>query len=99
MSTSDPASDVSPIVRNALRICLSAKEYRAIHETAIKRAPPAVQDRLPSPSHYDALVHSKNQNRHGEAAVRASLRVFVGSSIALKLADLIVSRIQGGAAT
>jgi hypothetical protein len=86
------APDVHPVVRTALRISLSTKEYRALHGLLGKRAP-GVQKKLVSPSHYDAIVHSKN--RRNEAAVRASLRVFVGTGAALKLVETIISRIRG----
>jgi hypothetical protein len=83
-----------PAIRDVLRLCLSAKEYRFLHESALKRAP-AVQSKFPSPSRFDAIVRPKN--RHSEAALRASLRVFVGSGVALKLADLLMARFQGAA--
>lgn len=86
--------DIHPVVRTALRISLSAKEYRALHGLVGQRAP-GVQRKLISPSHYDAIVHSKN--RRNEAAVRASLRVFVGTGAALKLVETIISRIRGTA--
>jgi hypothetical protein len=54
-----------------------------------------VQSKFPSPSRFDAIVRPKN--RHSEAALRASLRVFVGSGVALKLADLLMARFQGAA--
>lgn len=91
-SPSDALS-VHPVVGTALRISLSAKEYRALYGLLGKRAP-GVQGKLISPSHYDAIVHSKN--RRNEAAVRASLRVFVGTGAALKLVETIISRIRGG---
>ncbi|KUM60632.1 hypothetical protein ACN42_g6477 [Penicillium freii] len=76
-----------PALRDVLRVCLSAKEYRFLHESVIKRAP-AVQNKLPSPSRYDVIARPKNRLR--EAAIRSSLRVFVGSRIVLKLADLLI---------
>lgn len=82
-----------PVVRDVLRVCLSAKEYRFLHEAALKRAP-RIQTKLPSPSQFEALVRPKN--RHNEAAIRASLRVFVGTGIASKLAELLIARFQGG---
>lgn len=85
------APNVYPVVRTALRISLSAKEYRALHGLLGKRAP-GVQGKLISPSNYDAIVHSKN--RRNEAAVRASLRVFVGTGAALKLVEAIISRVR-----
>ncbi|KAJ5604758.1 hypothetical protein N7510_009912 [Penicillium lagena] len=97
MSTADTAdvSDVPPVVRDLLRISLNPKEYRFLHKAALSRFPPALQNKLPSPSRYDAL--SRPRNRHSEAAVRASLRVFLGSSLALKLTDLVLARVRGGA--
>jgi hypothetical protein len=83
-----------PAIRDVLRVCLSAKEYRFLHETALKRAP-TIQSKLPSPSRFDAIVRPKN--KHSEAAVRASIRVFVGSGLALKLADLLIARFSGAA--
>ncbi|KAJ5176105.1 uncharacterized protein N7482_001982 [Penicillium canariense] len=88
------ALDVHPIVRNALRISLSAKEYRALHGLLGTRAP-GLQEVLLSPSRYDAIVYSKN--RRNEAAVRTSLRVFVCTGAALKLVEKIIRRIRGGA--
>jgi hypothetical protein len=95
MSTPDTADigDVPPVVRDLLRISLNAKEYRALHKAAALS--PALQNKLPSPSRYDALARPRN--RHNEAAVRASLRVFLGSSLALKLTDFILARVRGGA--
>ncbi|KXG54084.1 uncharacterized protein PGRI_072280 [Penicillium griseofulvum] len=87
------ALDLPPqALRDVLRVSLSAKEYRFLHEYVIKRAP-VIQDKLPSPSRYDVIARPKN--RHSEAAIRSSLRVFVGSGIALKLADLLITRFQG----
>ncbi|EAW13899.1 uncharacterized protein ACLA_069290 [Aspergillus clavatus NRRL 1] len=85
-------ADTHPLVRNALRITISAKEYKRLHEYIIQRAPPSIQNKAPSPARYEALVRSKN--KHNEAALRASLRVFLVSGGLLKLVDLIVRRIQ-----
>jgi hypothetical protein len=82
-----------PAVRDVLRVLLSAKEYRHLHESTLKRVP-AVRSKLPSPARFDVIARPKN--RHSEAAIRASLRVFVGSGIALKLADLLIARFQSG---
>lgn len=88
------APDVHPVVRTALRISLSPKEYRTLYGLLGKRAP-GVQGKLVSPSHYDAIVHSKD--RRNVAAVRASLRVFLGTGAALKLLETIIGRIRGSA--
>ncbi|RHZ64010.1 uncharacterized protein CDV56_108967 [Aspergillus thermomutatus] len=91
MTPGDP--DARPLVRNALRITLSAKEYKLLHEYIIQRTPLSIQDKAPSPSRYEAIVRSKN--KHNEAALRASLRVFLVSGGLLRLVDAIVRRIQG----
>ncbi|KAL2834312.1 hypothetical protein BDW59DRAFT_46040 [Aspergillus cavernicola] len=82
---------VNPVVRNALRVSLSAKEYKALHDYATQRSP-SIQSKLPSPARFEAITRSKN--KYNEAAVRASLRVFLTSGALLKLVDLIVGRIQ-----
>lgn len=83
---------IHPIVRNALRISLSVKEYRTLHDVVVQRAP-SLKDKLPSPSHYETMASPKS--RHTEAALRASLRVFVGSGIAMKLVEVVMKRIRG----
>ena len=84
-----------PILQNALRVSLSAKEYRTLHTIAVERAP-SIQKKLPSPSSFDVMAQSKN--RHSEAALRASLRLFVGSGAVLKLIEIVMSRIRGDTA-
>lgn len=83
---------IHPVVRNALRISLSAKEYKTLHQLVSQRAP-SFQSKLPSPSKYEAIVRSKN--RHNEAAFRTSVRVFLASGALLKLVDLVARRIRG----
>lgn len=93
MASAPPVdADVHPAARNALRISLSAKEYRLLYDLATRRAP-AIQSKLPPPSKFEAIVRSKN--RHNEAALRTSLRVFVVSGALFKLVGLILSRIRG----
>lgn len=89
------APAIHPILQNALRVSLSTKEYRVLHAIAVKRAP-SVQEKLLSPSSFDAMAQSKN--RHSEAALRASLRLFVGSGLVMKLLEVVMSRVRGGAA-
>ncbi|PYH63306.1 uncharacterized protein BO88DRAFT_399394 [Aspergillus vadensis CBS 113365] len=92
-SDSTPNPDLHPVVRNALRISLSAKEYKLLHDYAVQRTPSAIQNKLPSPSAFEAIVRSKN--KHNEASIRTSLRVFVLSSSLLKLVDVVAGRIRG----
>lgn len=86
--------DVHPAIRNVVRLCLSAKEYRLLHDIATKRAP-ALQKKLPSSLRDDPPSHLRH--RHNMAAIRASLRVLVGSGIALSLGQKVLNRIQGNA--
>lgn len=95
-SNMPPDPDVNPLLRHTLRFCLSSKEYKFLHDQAVKRAPAAVQEKAPSPTRFEAIVRSKN--RYNEAAVRASLRVFVGSGALLKLVDVVMSRMKGAGA-
>ena len=90
---STPNPDLHPVVRNALRISLSAKEYKLLHDSAIQRSPSSIRNKLPSPSRFEAIVRSKN--KHNEAAIRASLRTFVLSSSLLKVVDVVTDRVRG----
>lgn len=95
--SSDPGSQlppVHPLVRNVLRLSFSAKEYKLLHEYAIKRSPTAVQGLLPTPSRFDAIVDTRD--RYTEAAVRDSLRVFLVTGLGSKLVDLVSRRSQRG---
>ena len=80
-------SKADPILRNALRYTLSAKEYKTLHQYLISRSPPAIKTRAPSPPKYAALVQTKDD--YNGAAIRASLRVFVTAQTSLELWDLI----------
>ena len=85
-------TNTHPLVRNALRISLSAREYKRVYEFAVNHGQSnALRNFLP-PSEYEALVRSKN--KHNVAAIRTSLRVFLGTGAALKLVDAIVSKLQ-----
>lgn len=84
---------VDPILRNALRYTISAKEYKTLHQYLLKRSPPSVRKRVPQPPRYTVLVQSDDD--FNAAAVRASLRVFVATQTGLKLWDLITTNILG----
>lgn len=79
--------EADPILRNALRYTLSAKEYKTLHQYLISRSPPAVRKRALPPPKYAALVQSKDD--YNGAAIRASLRVFIATQTSLKLWELI----------
>lgn len=92
----DPDEPVHHIVRDICRITLTSKEYRLLHDHAIQRAPAAVQGKTPSPSRYDEIV--RTGSKYNYTALRSSIRVFLGTGAALKLASLVVRRLQGGSA-
>ncbi|PYI21999.1 hypothetical protein BO99DRAFT_440995 [Aspergillus violaceofuscus CBS 115571] len=91
-SDTPPDPETQPVVRTLLRISLSAKEYKRLHDYAIQRTPVSVQGRLPSPSKYEAIIGSKN--KHNVAAVRVALRTFLLSLSLTKLADTVINRIR-----
>ena len=82
---------VDPVLQNAIRYTISAKEYKTLHEYLIKQSPAAVRDRAPQPSRYDAAV--KHKDDYNAAAVRASLRVFLAAQTGLKLWDIITVQV------
>ncbi|EAU34908.1 conserved hypothetical protein [Aspergillus terreus NIH2624] len=87
----DSSPQVHPVVRNALRISLSAKEYKLLHDYAARRAP-GLQAQLPSPAKFEAIVRSKS--KYNEASVRASIRVFLLSGALLKVLELVLRRLR-----
>jgi hypothetical protein len=89
-SKQPPDPQVHPLVRNTLRFSLSAKEYKLLHEHVLKRSA-SIQSRVPTPCRYEAIVYSKD--KYGEAAIRASLRVFLLTTAGSKLAEFVVKRI------
>ncbi|KAL8715117.1 MAG: hypothetical protein Q9220_001074 [cf. Caloplaca sp. 1 TL-2023] len=87
------SSKIDPILRNALRYTISAKEYRTLHQYLLTRAPPAVRKRAPPPTRVRSII--KAGDDHNAATIRASLRVLVASQVGLQLWDLITTRILG----
>lgn len=82
---------VDPILRNALRFTVSAKEYQKLHQYLINKSPPAIRKRAPQPPRYESIVHSKND--YNAATIRASLRVFLATQTGLKLWDVVSTKI------
>src|SRR4051812_21111848 len=81
---------IDPILRNALRYTVSAKEYKLLHRYLISRAP-AVRKRTPNPPRYEAMV--KSNDDYNAAAIRASLRLFASTYTALKLWDVLSTKV------
>lgn len=89
-----PAKKIDPILRNALRYTISAKEYETIHQYLISRSPLAIQRRAPQPRVYSSIVRSNN-NDFNAAAIRTSCRIFVATQLGLKIWDLITIYLLG----
>ena len=74
---------IDPILRIVLRYSVNAKEYGQLHKLLVQRGPNAIQKRTPSPDTYEAELKSKDD--YNAAAIRASVRVFLGTRLGLKL--------------
>ncbi|PCH07029.1 hypothetical protein PENOC_021340 [Penicillium occitanis (nom. inval.)] len=87
------APAVHPVIQNALRVSLSAKEYKVLHERILKRSL-TLNNRLPSPAKYESIV--RTSNKYNVAAIRASVRVFLGVSGGMSLVEAVIARIGKG---
>ncbi len=90
-----------PIMRNALRYTISAKEYETLHKYIISRSK-VLKRNAPTVARVEKLVESRGAGgRAGDdynaAAIRASLRLFVTTSAALRLWTVIKQRFLGAA--
>lgn len=88
---SPKSSKIDPVLRNALRYTISAKEYKTLHEYLITRSPQALRKRAPPPAKVDSLTRADDD--YNAAAIRASLRVFIASQTGLQIWDLITTHI------
>jgi hypothetical protein len=89
-SASQPPPTVDPVLRNALRYTISAKEYELLHQYLLSRAP-AVKKRTPTPRRFDAI--SKGPDDYNVAAIRASLRLGIVTFSGLKAWELINAKV------
>lgn len=87
-------STADPILRNAIRYTISAKEYETLHRYILSRSK-VLKRNTPSVSRVEKLVERPGRDDYNAAAVRASLRVFVATSAALKVWGLISERFLG----
>lgn len=81
---------IDPILRNALRYTISAKEYQLLHQYLLSRTP-VVKKRSIHPKRYDAIV--KGPDDYNVAAFRAALRLGVVTLSGLKAWEVIKSRL------
>ncbi|KAF2232462.1 hypothetical protein EV356DRAFT_568726 [Viridothelium virens] len=84
------AARADPVLRNALRYTVSAREYELLHRYLISQAP-AVKKRSVPPARYEAIV--KRKGDYNAAAIRASIRVFLGTYTSCKLYEIITERL------
>jgi hypothetical protein len=96
MSSSSPSPDkaqtqtIDPVLRNALRYTISAREYELLHQYLLSRAP-AVRKRTPHPNKFDAI--SQGPDDYSVAAIRASLRLAVATLSGLKAWELVNTKL------
>ncbi|KAI9659932.1 MAG: hypothetical protein M1821_001284 [Bathelium mastoideum] len=95
-SSNTSAARDDPIIRNALRYTVSEREYKLLHKYLISQAP-AIKRRSVHPARYEAIVKSKGD--YNAAAVRASIRVFLGTYTSLKLWELISEKLLSRSGT
>lgn len=85
---------VDPILRNALRYTISAKEYQTLHQYLISRSPPVIRQHAPPPPKFHSVVHAGGDDSR-VSAVRASLRVFIATQAGLRIWDQINTYLAG----
>lgn len=81
---------IDPILRNALRYTISAREYQYLHAYLLSRAP-VVKKRSLTPKRYDVIA--KGPDDYNVAAIRASLRLGVLTFSGLKAWELISAKL------
>ena len=89
-SSSGSKRSIDPVLRNALRYTVSAKEYKLLHDYLLSRAP-AVEKRAPKPKRYEAIV--KSEGEYNVSTVRASLRVLLVAYTGLKGWELLSKKL------
>ncbi|PHH73170.1 hypothetical protein CDD80_4006 [Ophiocordyceps camponoti-rufipedis] len=86
-SSSTPAASVDPVLRNALRYTVSAREYALLHRHVLSRAR-AVRRNVPGPASVErALAPKQGQgigHDYNAKAVRHALRVFATAWLGLR---------------
>jgi hypothetical protein len=87
-------STTDPILRNALRYTISAKEYQTLHKYIISRSK-VLKRNTPTVSQVEKLVERPGRDDHNAAAVRASVRVFIATAAGLKAWAILKERVLG----
>lgn len=81
-----------PVLRNALRYTISAKEYETLHKYIISRSK-VLKRNAPTVARVEKLVERSGRDDYNAAAVRASLRVFLATAAGLKVWEIVKQRI------
>ncbi|KAI9644033.1 hypothetical protein NHQ30_007385 [Ciborinia camelliae] len=87
-------STADPILRNALRYTISAKEYETLHKYIISRSK-VLKRNAPTVIKVEKLVERPGRDDYNAAAVRGSLRLFLATSAGLKIWSLFTERFMG----
>jgi hypothetical protein len=87
-------STADPILRNALRYTISAKEYETLHKYIISRSK-VLKRNAPTVAKVEKLVERPGRDDYNAAAVRASLRIFFATSAGLKAWAVLSERVFG----
>lgn len=85
-----PPQPIDPILRNALRYTISAKEYQLLHQYLLSRAP-IVKKRTLNPKRYEAIA--KGPDDYNVAAIRASLRLGLVTFSGLKAWEIVTTKL------
>jgi hypothetical protein len=89
-------STADPVLRNALRYTISAKEYETLHRFVISRSK-VLKRNAPTVARVEKLVERPGRDDYNASAVRASLRVFLATAAGLKVWEGVKLRVLGRA--
>ncbi|KAJ8069787.1 hypothetical protein OCU04_000203 [Sclerotinia nivalis] len=87
-------STADPILRNALRYTISAKEYETLHKYIISRSK-VLKRNAPTVTKVEKLVERPGRDDYNAAAVRGSLRLFLATNAGLKMWSLFTEKFMG----
>jgi hypothetical protein len=93
----NPPSHARRLLILSLRYAISPKEYAIIRRRILIKGPSSIAIRTPSKSQFDAVCNQTED--FIPASTRAGLRVFLASSLVLKLWDVLsekLSKRKGG---
>ncbi|PNY28747.1 Uncharacterized protein TCAP_01331 [Tolypocladium capitatum] len=94
-SGSGAPKTMDPVLRNALRYTVSAREYAALHKYVLSRSR-ALRRGAPSPASVDkALQPRKGGDDRNATAVRHALRVFAAAWAGIKGWEAVARRLAG----